>query len=86
MAKFLVIGVQGEAGLWLVDCGAGTVEQIEAGSLGGTGAADGDLISNTSEARSRGFTVVRGIDLAVATDSRSEAVAQARFTGGGSGG
>lgn len=79
MAKYLIVGVAGEDNLWLVDCEAMTVEKIEADSLGAGGAADGDLIANTSEARGQGFTVVKGIDLAVSAESRSGVSAHVRY-------
>ena len=83
MARYLIIGVEGEEQLWLVDCQSETVERVDAQSLGGGDATEGDLASNISEARQEGFTVTRGIDLAIASESRTGVSVQVRFTGDG---
>ena len=83
MARYLIIGVEGEEQLWLVDCQSETVERVDAGTLGGSDVGHGDIAANLSEARGEGFTIVRGIDLAIASESRTGIVVHARFTGDG---
>ena len=79
MAKFLIVGVKGEANLWLVDCEQRTVEPIEPGTVGGTNASDADLIANTSLARAEGFVITRGVDFAIAAESRADVATLGRF-------
>lgn len=79
MAKFLIVGVKGEANLWLVDCERRTVEPIEPGTVGGTNASDADLIANTSLARAEGFVITRGVDFAIAAESRADVATLGRF-------
>lgn len=61
MAKVVVLGVPGEAGLWLADLEAGTVTQLAAPSEGPLSAANG--------LRAGGVTVTKGVDFAVAVSS-----------------
>ena len=59
MAKFFLIGEKGDAGMWLVDVEGNSVQRIEEGDVAGDLRSEGD------------DTIVRGIDLAVAAESRS---------------
>jgi hypothetical protein len=59
MAKFFLIGEKGDAGMWLVDVEGNSVQRIEEGDVAGDLRSAGD------------DTIMRGIDLAVASESRS---------------
>jgi hypothetical protein len=62
MAKFFLIGEVGDEGIWLVDVESKSVERIEEADLAGSGVpgrVDGDS------------SMIRGINLAVATESRT---------------
>ncbi|WP_064684912.1 hypothetical protein [Rhizobium bangladeshense] len=64
MAKVVVIGIPGEAGLWLADLDAGTVTPLN---------PTGDL-ATVSSLRKAGGTFVKGVDLAVAVSSAQVAL------------
>ncbi|OWV76560.1 hypothetical protein ATY77_25935 [Rhizobium sp. R634] len=59
MAKAVIIGIPGEAGLWLADLDAGTVKPLN---------PTGDL-ATASGLRKSGGTFVNNVDLAVAVSS-----------------
>lgn len=64
MAKFVVLGLEGETGLYVVDIDAGTVSPVEAppgaDAVPSTGGGPGPTI--------------RGVNVAVATESREAAL------------
>ncbi|CAN7506554.1 hypothetical protein [Rhizobium leguminosarum] len=64
MAKAVIIGIPGEAGLWLADLGAGTVKPLN---------PTGDL-ATANDLRKTGGTFVKGVDLAVAVSSAQVAL------------
>ncbi|NKJ98461.1 hypothetical protein GFL80_02815 [Rhizobium leguminosarum bv. viciae] len=64
MAKVVIIGIPGEAGLWLADLGAGTVKPVN---------PTGDL-GTANDLRKAGGTFVKGVDLAVAVSSAQVAL------------
>ena len=64
MAKVVIIGLPGEAGLWLADLGAGTVKPLN---------PTGDL-GTANDLRKAGGTFVKGVDLAVAVSSAQVAL------------
>lgn len=66
MAKVVVIGITGEAGLWMVDLKSGTVTPFES--------PEGEL-AKTAALRKVGATVVKGVDFAIAVSTASEAAA-----------
>jgi len=68
MAKYFIIGEAGKDELWLVDVQAKSVEQLTDADLQGA-----DFFKDVKEARKNGVSVVKGISIAVATDSRSAA-------------
>ncbi|HMF69544.1 MAG TPA: hypothetical protein VK602_18265 [Phyllobacterium sp.] len=68
MAKYFIIGEAGKDELWLVDVQAKSVEQLTDADLQGA-----DFFKDVKEARKNGVSVVKGINIAVATDSRSAA-------------
>jgi hypothetical protein len=61
MARLIVLGVQGDEGLWVADLDAGTVTQIGAPSSGALKQAD--------ELRKAGATVTKGVNLAALATS-----------------
>lgn len=64
MAQVVILGVEGEDGLWIADLGAGTVTPFKDKSAGA-------LASGTP----RSGLVTKGVDFAVAISSASEAAA-----------
>jgi hypothetical protein len=75
MAKFVIIGVEGEDAVWLADLSAGTVFQVDPAAVDAAGAAEAGFLSVALNARLNGYTLVKGVNLAVATSSRSDATA-----------
>ncbi len=67
MATAVVIGIAGEAGLWVADLDAGTVKRLDA--------VTGDL-AKAADIRKTGGTFVKKVDFAVAVSS-----AKAVFSG-----
>ncbi len=68
MAKYFIIGEAGKDELWLVDVQAKTVEQLTDADLNSA-----DFFKDAKQAKKSGVSVVKGISIAVATDSRSAA-------------
>ncbi|PST24706.1 hypothetical protein C7U60_08780 [Mesorhizobium plurifarium] len=64
-AAVVVIGISGEAGLWLADLRAGTVVPLAPPSSGG--------LQNVNDLRSKGATIVKGVNLAVTVRSADDA-------------
>ncbi|OAV52724.1 hypothetical protein A6U98_28465 [Rhizobium sp. WYCCWR10014] len=64
MAKAVIIGIPGEAGLWLVDLDTGTVKPLN---------PTGEL-ATANGLRKAGGTFVKGVDLAVAVSSAQVAL------------
>ena len=77
MAKIVVLGIQGETSLWLVDFAAGTVTPAAATALAGSG---GGLAPTVDQIRASGYSVVKGVDLAVVADDRLTPVAHQSIT------
>ena len=65
MAKVVVIGIKGDAGLWIADLDAGTVSPLAAPS-------SGDL-KTVSDLRAGGAVVTKGVDFAVVVKSAQAA-------------
>lgn len=61
MAKVVVIGIEGESGLWAADLDAGTVVKIANPTQAELAAAD--------KLRSAGATIVKGVNLAITAQS-----------------
>ena len=61
MARLVVLGIEGDDGLWVADLDAGTVAQIAAPTTGALKAAD-DL-------RKAGASVAKGVNLAALASS-----------------
>lgn len=64
MAKVVVIGIPGDAGLWLADIDAGTITALEAPGEGPLAAAN--------KLRAGGAVVTKGVDFAVAISSAAK--------------
>jgi hypothetical protein len=76
MAKYFIIGETGSDDLWLVDVDKRTVEPLTQTSLKSSKAANADLIQIVSKARKNGIATIKGVDIAIATSSRSDIEAQ----------
>jgi hypothetical protein len=67
MAKYVVLGITGENGYWLVDFDMNSVTPIPAGVPAPFG--------HTPSARSKGATLIANVDLAVVVNDRDDAFA-----------
>ena len=67
MAKVVVLGVAGDADLWVADLDAGTVTRLAQPASGALKAA--------ADLRAAGAAVVKGVDFAVAVASGTSAAA-----------
>ncbi|MEK1887904.1 MAG: hypothetical protein AAAB35_10110 [Phyllobacterium sp.] len=76
MAKYFIIGETGSDDLWLVDVDNKRVEPLTRTTLASSQAADADLIQIVSKARKNGIATIKGVDVAIATSSRSDIEAQ----------
>lgn len=76
MSRFLIIGVKGSADLTLVDTQAGTVQTLDAAGIEAAGAASADAITLLNAMRANGATIVKNIDLAIASDSVDDVPSQ----------
>jgi hypothetical protein len=56
MARIVILGLKGEAGLWSVDLDAGTATQI--------GSPTGGTLKAADDLRKAGATITSGVDLA----------------------
>ncbi len=72
MAKFVLIGLSGEAGLSLIDLDSGAIEKVSAESVD----------EAVAKVRQSGAAVIKGVDLAVAVDNRQDAIGRFFFDGG----
>ncbi|WLS03344.1 hypothetical protein [Shinella oryzae] len=61
MTRLVVLGVQGDDGLWLADLDAGTITQI---GVPATGA-----LKNADDLRKAGASVIKGVNLAALATS-----------------
>ncbi len=77
MAKLVVLGVAGETDLWLVDLTAGTVTPTSSAAL--TGAAAGSAAS-IDQLRSTGYSIIKGVDLAVVADDLAQPASHQSIT------
>jgi hypothetical protein len=73
MAKYFIIGETGSNELWLVDVDNRSVEPVTDAALKKANAADPGFVGVVDKARKNGITTIKGISVAVATSSRSEA-------------
>lgn len=69
--RYFLIGETGDDGAWLVDIETKTVERIDAETLeSGANIPDSTIIANLNELRTdRSFTIVHGVNLAIAASS-----------------
>lgn len=75
MARYLLVGLQGETTLTLVDLERGISEVVEADAID----------ASIAKAREAGATVFRGVDVAISIDDRKAAVGRFFFDGGSAG-
>ncbi|MES5099718.1 hypothetical protein ABUK73_15935 [Agrobacterium sp. BA1120] len=61
MAKVVIIGVEGEKGLWVVDIDAGTVTPLADPTTGN--------LKNVADLRAVGASVIKGVDVAISVES-----------------
>jgi hypothetical protein len=73
MAKYFLIGEDGDDAVWLVDLENKTVEKFDGDQLAAADVEADDLITNFEEVRKKGFSVIWGVNLAVAAHSRTAA-------------
>lgn len=79
MAKYFLIGEVGDGGMWLVDVERKSVERIEESDVASVAVPEGDIIVNFNQARmERNNSLYQGINLAVASSSRSGPSAHSR--------
>ena len=73
MAKYFILGETGSENLWLVNVEGGSVEPLSFEDLPAASAEDTGLAQLIRDARKRNITAIKGVDIAVSVDSRSEA-------------
>ncbi|ATU92731.1 hypothetical protein [Phyllobacterium zundukense] len=78
MAKYFIIGETGKDKLWLVDVKKGSVTELPEADL--KTANDSDLIQIVENARKHGITTIKGINLAIATNTRPEPGSRSSIT------
>ncbi|MEI4484117.1 MULTISPECIES: hypothetical protein [unclassified Phyllobacterium] len=76
MAKYFIIGETDAKELWLVDLDNRSVEPLTDITLAKSQAADAGFVEILDKARASGITTLKGISIAIATNSRSEAISQ----------
>lgn len=72
MTRYLLVGTPGDPSLKLIDLQQGSVETIAADAVD----------QSIASARQSGATVLRGVDVAIAIEDRTEAVGRFFFDGG----
>ncbi len=73
MAKYFIIGETNSNELWLVDVDNRSVEPVTDAALKKSNAADPGFIGVIDKARKNGITTIKGVSVAVATSSRTDA-------------
>lgn len=76
MARFVIFTVEGEDDVWLADLDGGTVRKVGPAEVDAAGAAEAGFLTVALKARGLGYTLLKGVDLAVATSSREDATAK----------
>jgi hypothetical protein len=79
MSKYFLIGEDGDDAVWLVDLEHKTVEKFDAAQFDAADVEQDDLIANFAEARKKGFSIVSGVSLAIAANSRAATSGHARY-------
>jgi hypothetical protein len=80
MSKFVVLGLEGEAGFWLVDFQRGSVTPVDADMVDAIGDVDEELEDSAESLRP--LARRSGVNLAVAATMRPEAATQKMWFGG----
>lgn len=70
MAKYVLIGLEGEGRMLVVDCERMTVGEIDP-DAGGAPPGEADKLRAISSARSAGLALVKGVNVAIATSQQS---------------
>jgi hypothetical protein len=65
MAKVVVIGLPGEAGLWVADLDAGTVTPFQPKA--------GSPLDSANKLRASGAAIIKGVDFSVVVNAAAEA-------------
>lgn len=73
MEKYFIIGEAGTDELWLVNTTENRVEKLN-------GVAAGPVIETINTARKNGFTLIKGVSIAIVTGSRTGADVKMSFT------
>jgi hypothetical protein len=68
MANFAILGVSGEAKVWLVDFDTKTVESVDCETA--------QALTGVVQDRQNGAAVVKGLDFAVLANSRADVASQ----------
>lgn len=76
MAKYFIVGETGSDDLWLIDVDKRTVEPLTQAALNNSHAANPDSVQILNKARKNGIATIKGVDTAIATNSRSDIEAQ----------
>lgn len=79
MAKLVVLGLAGDSGVWLADLDRGTVTAVDPATIAQASASPNSFLGAVTAARSNGYTIVQGVNLAVATTNASIVSAQEYF-------
>lgn len=79
MAKYFLIGEEGQESVWLVDLENKTVEKFDSSQVSQADVDQEDLLANFGEVRKQGFSIISGVNLAVAAERRSTVSAHHRY-------
>lgn len=72
MANYVILGLEGENRMLVVDCEAMTVGEVDLTS-GDALPGDMDELQHVVKARAEGRTIVKGVNMAIATTHQSAA-------------
>ncbi|NTS30574.1 hypothetical protein HQ945_04840 [Phyllobacterium sp. BT25] len=75
MAKYFIVGEAGSKDLWLINLEERRIEPFTEAALESFEGADASFIRTVNKARSHGIAMIKGVDVAIASDNRNEASA-----------
>jgi hypothetical protein len=78
MAKYFIIGEEGQGKLWLVNVEKGTVTELSDADL--KAANDSGLIQIVENARKHGIATNKGINISIATNTQPEPGSRSSIT------
>ncbi len=67
MANYVLLGLEGESRMLIVDCEAMTVGEVDPATAGAMIPGETDSLQRVNEARAEGQTIVKGVNMAIAT-------------------